>query len=677
MLTGTFELRNTFEELKLLGFKGSLYRIYYELSLYSGLKSFVYPFRSQIDKKLDFISLKSWKEGSPPLFLAFDEKDDYQNILNKIEDKKQLLEDAERTARGKICCFSRWIGDYGFPINWHGNPIKKVSWPSKVHWAKALGYKEKCGDIKLTWEVNRFPSIYTLVRAYFLTKDSKWVSVFCEHLKSWEEANPYKHGVNWNSGQELAIRSVAWIYALYAFGNEPAFTETDFQRIQRLLYLHAEHINKNINFARYAVHNNHLIGEALALFAIGSLFPWFDKADSWKKRGRNILENDCLKQFYADGGYCQSSHNYHRLALHYYIWACRIGECLNERLSPKVYETMQRSGEYLASFLNENGKLPNWGANDGALLNPWTQCDYSDFRPILNAIQYLIKGRRAFEPGPWDEELFWFFGSQVLQAPLTPYKSRSTSFPVSGLHVIRLDKQNFTVLRCGSIRDRFGQADQLHVDIWWNGLNVAIDGGSYLYNDELQYHKYFMSTKSHNTVLIDEKDQMVLRRKFKWLHWTKARLKRFDSNKVLEGEHYGYERMKGKIVHGRRLKVLRKGSYLIQDKLIQKCPSNHTFTLNWLLNDFDYRILKEESREITIQFNTVKADYYLGIKTLKDAEFSFFRARHDSHYPSGWHSRYYGEKLPALSISTSYSSTADAVFTSLFTDDKTLLEEYS
>jgi asparagine synthase (glutamine-hydrolysing) len=445
------------------------------------------------------------------------------------EEKRQLIKCADQVCHGKILCFSRWLADYGYPIDWHQNPVKRISWPTNLHWSKVVSsYKKTHGDIKLTWEINRFSYVFVLVRAYALTGDSKWVSIFLDHLKTWESGNPYGMGVNWNSGQELAIRMLAWIFGLFTFNNDPAFTAGDFERIQRLLYCHAFHINKNISFARYAVQNNHLIGEALALYAIGSLFPWFRESSRWKHKGKKLLENECLKQFYEDGGYCQSSHNYHRLALSYYLWACRIGECLNDQLSMAVYKTIERSSEYLASFINVDGRLPNWGANDGASLTQLNSCDYADFRPLLTSLRYLISANKAFKRGQWDEELVWFFGLEAVDARVKPYQLRSASFPISGIHVLRKSERDFIVLRCGSVIDRFGQADQLHVDLWWRGLNLAIDGGSYLYNDELQYHEYFMGTRSHNTMVVDDEDQMRLHRRFKWLDWTSARLLRFD-----------------------------------------------------------------------------------------------------------------------------------------------------
>ena len=50
------------------------------------------------------------------------------------------------------------------------------------------------------------------------------------------------------------------------------------------------------------------------------LFPWHENARKWKKKGRrDIFES--LSQWNEEGGYIQPSHNYHRLALNYLVYA--------------------------------------------------------------------------------------------------------------------------------------------------------------------------------------------------------------------------------------------------------------------------------------------------------------------------------------------------------------------
>ncbi len=648
-----------------------IYRAFHEFCSKAGLsikcKPIVYP---KDYPQLD-LNLSDWRKSKRRFFAPA--RSEAEKVLRSLLGKDavdRIIRQADRVAEGKIICFSRIEWDFGSPPDWHLNPVRGTRWPVDVHFSRVLAWGDKIGDVKLTWELNRFPHVFYLVRAYYLTGNSKYVKIFTEQLRSWEEENPFRAGVNWASSQEVAIRALVWIYALYAFHEDECFEEEDFKRILRLLYLHGLHIEENLNFSKFLVPNNHLIGEALGLYALGSLFPWFDRASVWRKKGMKLLEGKCLEQFYPDGGYCQSSHNYHRLALHYYIWGVRIAECLREPFPEEVYEVLSRSMCYLVSFMNmKDGKLPNWGPNDGALLNPWTECDYSDFRPLLQALSYITRKKRCFENGPWDEELLWFFGPEATVSPVDPLVQASSSFPVAGLHVLREDGKNFAVLRCGSVRFRSGHADQLHLDLWWMGINIAIDGGSYLYNDELEFHRYFMGTRSHNTVTVDEKDQMKLVRRFTWLDWTKARLLEFSPARSVEGEHYAYRRLPGDIVHRRKVVMIGRGDYIVEDVLTQRECVPHRYTLHWLLADFEYEV-QEKDDWVILVLRTPVGLYAMEMQARKDGKpvrgvMKINRAK-PAPEPDGWHSRYYAEKSPALSISLSLESCSGVEFTTRF-----------
>lgn len=673
---------NLLREINDLGLKGVLFRINYESLNRSGFRKIIQPIKKCTDiPKNCYLGKQSvnvgWFKKNRKVFFVNDNSKLSSGLKNISSiDIESIIKESQLAADGEIKCFSRWYVDYGNPIDWHLNPKRNISWPKEVHWSRILQLESKYGDCKLTWEVNRFPHIYNWIRVYVMNKNSRWMRQFTKQLESWEENNFYRAGINWNSGQELAIRALTWILALYVFIDDSAFKEEDFQRLMRLLYLHAEHIYSNINFARIAVHNNHLIGEALALYAIGSYFPWMKGAAKWKKRGRELLASDCPKQFYEDGGYCQCSHNYHRLALHYYLWACRIGECLGEPFSKEVYSIIEKSGEYLASFVNEkDGRLPNWGANDGALFCPWTSCDYSDFRPILNSIKYLTTKKRAFSSGPWDEELLWLWGAEALKAPVERYKDKKVNtFTLSGIHCIRQGDSDFTTLRCGSMRDRFGQADQLHTDIWWKGYNIAQDGGSYLYNDEIQYHNYFKGTKSHNTINVDGLDQMIPYRRFKWLKWVKAKLiytEEEDNLYGVVGEHYGYCRLPGKLTHRRGLWSLNNGIYVIVDRIIQKQNIQHKIILQWLLGPWNVKLKSKDNwQEIIQDIPCGKYSLYLNnftenLEVLKDKDFSIVKGR-EGENPRGWVSRYYGERNAVTSVELSCVTENPLFFISIF-----------
>ena len=57
-------------------------------------------------------------------------------------------------------------------------------------------------------------------------------------------------------------------------------------------------------------------------------------------------------------------------------------------------------------------------------------------------------------------------------------------------------------------RFRPSQADAMHVDLWVKDQNLLSDAGTYSYNTDARWLKYFPGTQSHNTVQFDDRDQM-------------------------------------------------------------------------------------------------------------------------------------------------------------------------
>lgn len=665
------------EEIRLLTPRQLAFRVGYEFLNRTGLRKRLTPVIDTPPTLANLPTRRDWMANLPAdhwlvaVTKAVTQGQAKRFLHQRLDDdaKQALLRRAEAAIQGRIRCFSRWEADYGAPVDWHWSPSRMVSWPANVHWSEIYECAARCGDIKDVWEINRFPHLYDWVRAYAVTGDSTWVRAFADQLHQWEAANPYRSGANWASGQELAIRLLAWTFAVAAMGGDPAFTEEDFQCFLRLVYRHAEHIEDLIGYARWAVHNNHLIGEALGLYAVGSVFPFFTGAQRWRDTGLALLTGPCLEQFYDDGGYCQSSNNYHRLALHYLLWAFRLLPSHENDARAHLARVMKRSAEQLASFQNEDGRLPNRGANDGALLNPWTSCDYSDFRPLLTALRFATTGRRAYADGPWDEELFWFWDVEATRTPMQPFALNDRLFSTSGVHILRDGPGDFASFRCGTLNDRFAQADQLHVDIFWRGLNIAQDGGSYRYNDELAFHDWFMGTGSHNTVCVDDRDQMRRIRRFKWINWPTAKAWPCGAD-ALRGYHDGYERVG--VTHHRTVRRVVDGWDIVDD--IENAGNERKLTLHWLLIDGPYSVEEVDQGTFRVTFDTEKGTVVIRISCeprrhsgrLLASPCLMMQRAIESPAPRGWISRYYGDRQPALSVTVSTKSSSDIRFTSSF-----------
>src|SRR5262249_52646349 len=110
------------------------------------------------------------------------------------------------------------------------------------------------------------------------------------------------------------------------------------------------------------------------------------------------------------------------------------------------------------------------------------------------------------------------------QAPAEPGADHRRDFPQGGTYVLG-DWPRRAFFRCVDYLDRPGHADQLHLDLWWDGVNLACDAGTYLYNGLPPWNNSLAFTRVHNTVTLDGQDQMTRASRFLWVRWARGLLR--------------------------------------------------------------------------------------------------------------------------------------------------------
>jgi len=455
------------------------------------------------------------------------------------EDVEAAVAEADSVLDGRYRLFGQPEIALGNPPNWDtfaltpSNREKTVAGLER-HWTE-YALNELPQDVKLLWEVSRFGWVHSLVRAYALTGDERYVDGFFALLRSWREANTPNKGLNWHSGQEIANRLLALVFAFFAFSKALRERGDDLVELATMIAVHADRIPATLLYAR-AQENNHLLVEAIALYTAGVLFPEYKGAKSWKRNGRQFVVRALKGQVFHDGGYIQQSMNYHRLALQAGIWGVRLAELEGDPLPETTVAAVRRMTHWLAAFVDPaTGNVPNWGPNDGAFLFPLSICSFADFRPTLQAAALTVSGDPIFPPGSWDELALWFglddardgksgAADGTLRGGSKQMESlRPDDFPQSGIYIMR-GQGSRGILRASQFHSRPGHSDQLHFDLWWGGINLARDPGTYLYNAEHPWNNVFTGAWCHNSALIDGHDPMQRASRFLWLRWSNARL---------------------------------------------------------------------------------------------------------------------------------------------------------
>lgn len=579
----------------------------------------------ELEKKLGVLKKKFPQDPPPEKFITLAEWRKNTHFWGIVRKKETGFDqfpapDIAPLMKGQMPFFSAQWFNLGMDYDWVTNPDTGYRYDPTLHWTKIQDYSKTAGDIKFVWEKSRFSYLYDIIRHDMLKKEDHSEWVFNE-ISSWLNANKINSGPNYRCSQEISLRVLNWTYALNFYKDSDYLSEELFQKIMHTIYWQLKHIYSNINFSRIAVRNNHAITETLTLYLGALFYPSFPEAALWKRDGKKWFEQEIAYQIYPDGSFLQFSMNYHRVVVQLLTWALKTAYFFDEKYDEVVYDRAYKSLRFLYACQDNNtGWLPNYGSNDGALFFKLNSCDYRDYRPQLNVLHLLLTGTSLYNDGNWDEDMFWFQAQQVkgVSFPALKHEEGWNTFENGGYYILR-EAETLTFIRCGSHKDRPAQADNLHLDIWHKGQNVLFDGGSYKYNADEKVLKYFMGTESHNTVMLDNFDQMEKGPRFIWYNWTQS-VKAYtgDNDEIFwfEGEIRAFKNVGNRIRHYRKV-MKHKGipHWIVEDSIINK-PESAMLKQFWHATQ-GVSLAAREKEGTAFSFRKEKgmrSDYY-GVKT--------------------------------------------------------------
>lgn len=441
------------------------------------------------------------------------------------------------------------------PPHWHKNCITGVEVENPLRpWWQISDFNPQLGDIKTVWEASRFDWCLGFAQQV-RTGNDVYLNKLNDWIADWVQHNPPYLGVNWKCGQEASIRVMHLSMTAVILEQ----TENTSPALLSLIKAHLQRIAPTISYA-IAQDNNHGTSEAAALFIGGSWLLNNGDYDGkkWQTMGRKWLENRAERLIKNDGSFSQYSTNYHRVMLDTYsmveVW--RLKHQL-PAFSKQLYQRLQAATDWLRLMVQDNGDVPNLGANDGARLLPLTDTGYRDFRPSVQLASVLFYQQLAFEnDGSYDLPAKWL----GIKRPETVRALEMTqTLAQGGYQIVRNDKI-FALLNAPQFTFRPSQADVLHADIWINGENVLIDSGTYSYADA-DAVSYYSDVAAHNTVQFDDKPQMPRLSRFLLGDWIQVELQpiKREGDTVVASTSY----MSGGLVHIREMRIERNQIHII------------------------------------------------------------------------------------------------------------------
>jgi hypothetical protein len=129
-----------------------------------------------------------------------------------------------------------------------------------------------------------------------------------------------------------------------------------------MLYLHGCHLANNLSF--YYSPNNHLVGEALALHALGLYFSGLPRAGHWEQLGARVMREQMDRQIRDDGSSFEQSTYYQVYLLDMFSLHAALASP-----GPEYHAKLKQMAEFLRAMAGPSGRLPLLGDDDGGCLS--------------------------------------------------------------------------------------------------------------------------------------------------------------------------------------------------------------------------------------------------------------------------------------------------------------------
>lgn len=410
--------------------------------------------------------------------------------------------------------------DFGTPIDWHFDPVHGRRAPRKPwHQIPFLDF-DLVGDHKIIWELNRHQHLVTLAQ------DGHFRAEILDQWTHWQRENPYPIGINWASALEVAFRALSWLWVRHFVGDFHA-------DLIPALHLHGWYIEHFLS--TYFSPNTHLLGEGVALFAIGLLCPQISEAPRWQHQGWQIVLQQAETQVRPDGFHFEQSVYYHQYALDFFRFARELAARNAIAIPPSFDRTIEK--------MTDASGLPNFGDDDGGhvVVSP---------RPRVCASPPGSVGG-IYSMASCDTRLFIDAGPQ------------------------------------GAFAAGHGHADALSIQLISHGRPILIDPGTYCY--VCPERDRFRGTAAHNTLQIDGRDQARSAGPFAWTSLPEITVDRWHTGESLDffaGHHDGYF----PAIHHRWVIGLKSGFWLVRD--LVSGTGRHRLDIHWhFLEERDIAIL--------------------------------------------------------------------------------------
>ena len=616
-----------------------LYKLFYQLKFYELFKE-----KNIISKNFPEITNAMYPYIMKGVAAPFNDE------LFPSEEINKVLKEAEDICSHKFKIFDKTF-QFGKEINWHIAENGNL-WPVKK-WYQIKLDNNKFGDVKYTWELNRHQHLMILGRAYYYTKNEKFAVEFKNEVMQWIKSNPVEYGINWSSGLEIALRAISWTVSMDFFYKSPLIDKSFLNNFLQTLWSFGSHIYQNLFYTEHLMNNNHLIGEATALLFISLYFNRKSESEKWFKKAMEILKKESIRQFNKDGTSIENSSSYEVFSLYFLLLDMLVLEKNGISVPSEIYSAIEKGTNFTQYLIKPDGELAKYGDCDEAkVLLLSNNSQVADVLNLASVIFNRADFKYSISENIFPENVFFLLGNDGLKKwnnlkPLKTY-GRARYFPNGQIGIVR-DNNNSLLVKLGNIEGH-SHADIGHFLLSLAKEEVIIDSGTYKYNYNANWRKYFRSSEAHNTLMIDGIEQAKPIRKFNWESVYKVLSTSFDvkDDKIVKFQTVCKVPFRNtKFSYARTfLYHFQRNMLIVIDEI--KGKDKHSIELNFHLSPF-VKIINISNNIVALSFSKDKRLIIVS-RNVSDKISS-----PKVNITKGWFSPFYGVKTKAPVISVKYN----------------------
>lgn len=300
--------------------------------------------------------------------------------------------------------------------------------------------------------------------AWTETKDVRYYERFRDYCRRWIEDNRDGTGDGWHP-YTISLRLTNLWICLDAFGDTARKDKEFFQELNDSMYAQYQHLQKKLELHLLG---NHYFENLKAVMLGSSYFKEQSIYDDYKSR----FQKEIAEQILPDGVHYERSLMYHKIILEDLMRTAKGIQATDRIFYQKLLAVIQKMADAMYSLEEGMGHTPLF--ND------------SGDNVARSMVSLLAALQEEFQIIPKYQKSFEHAGYYCLSD-----------------NVMKL------ILDSGEIAPDYmpghGHCDGLSFELSWKGQPVFVNSGTGQYQGELR--SYFRSTKAHNTVVIDRKEQ--------------------------------------------------------------------------------------------------------------------------------------------------------------------------